>query len=170
MKTVQDDTGKRYLLLKQSTQASLVRDPDTGNECYIQNDRLESSDESTFETLAQTISPAVRTLLTNVHDETTLGILLELEARGPLSVRALLEADTCCESDLHGRLTVLSSADLIDETAVGGERGYRLTEECTTALEAIRTPADNHERDTDDETTSEAEATTISNTQPVQDS
>ncbi|NGM71489.1 hypothetical protein G6M89_21310 [Natronolimnobius sp. AArcel1] len=164
MKTVQDDTGKRYLLLKQSTQASLVRDPETGNECYVQNDRLESVNESAFETIAQTISPAVRTLVTNVHDETSLGLLLELDARGPLSVRALLEADTCCESDLHGRLTVLSSADLIAETEIGGERGYRLTDECQTALDTIRAAEDDRGATDDDSLTA-----TIANTHPVQD-
>ena len=138
MKTVQDDTGKRYLLLKRSEQASLVRDPENGNECYVQNDRLESTDESAFETVAKTIPSSVRTVLTTVHDEKTLGLLLELEENGPLGVRTLLEADNCCESDLHGRLTVLTSAGLIAETEVAGERGYRITDDCAAALEVLR--------------------------------
>lgn len=143
MKTVQDDAGKRYLLLKRSDSASLVRDPTTGNECYIRNDRLESvEDESPLETTAGTVSDPVRTLLTNVHDEETLGLLVELADRGPLGVRTLLEADDCCESDLHGRLTVLTTAGLLEETEVAGERGYRVTETCETALEVIRTGAD----------------------------
>lgn len=139
MNTVEDDTGKRYLLLKRSDSASLVRDPETGNECYIQNDRLEAvGDESALETAARSVSDPVLTLLTNVHDEETLGLLVELSARGPLGVRTLLDAYDFCESDLHGRLTVLTAAGLLEETDVVGERGYRITEDCETALETIR--------------------------------
>lgn len=139
MKTVRDDTGKRYLVLKQSDSASLVRDPDTGNECYVQNDRLESVDESALETAARTISSPVRMLLTAVHDDETLGLLVELDERGPLGVRTLLDRYDVCESDLHGRLTVLSASGLVAETDVAGERGYELTETCERALGAIRT-------------------------------
>ncbi|TYL40450.1 hypothetical protein CV102_02430 [Natronococcus pandeyae] len=138
MKSVQDDTGKRYVLLKRSDHASLVRDPETGNECYIQNDRLEAvTDESALETAARTVSAPVRTLLTAVHDEDGLGLLVELGERGPLGVRTMMDAYDCCESDLHGRLTVLTAAGLIAETNVGGERGYQLTDDGKTALEAI---------------------------------
>ncbi|MWV38328.1 hypothetical protein [Natrialba sp. INN-245] len=138
MKTVQDDTGKRYLLLKRSEHASLVRDPQNGNECYVQNDRLESIDGTgTLEATAWTISEPVRTFLTTVHDEETLGLLLELDDRGPLRVKTLLDNYDLCESDLHGRLTVLTTADLLEEVDVSGERGYRLTERCETALESI---------------------------------
>ena len=138
MKTVQDDTGKRYLLCKRSEHASRVRDPETGNECYVQNDRLESIDESPLETAAGTVPEAVRTLLTTVHDEESLGLLYELQARGPLSVRSLLDGYALCESDLHGRLTVLTAADLLEETEVDGERGYRVTDSCRIALEVLR--------------------------------
>ncbi|QCS43194.1 hypothetical protein [Natrinema versiforme] len=139
MKSVQDDTGKRYLLLKRSDSASLVRDPENGNECYIQNDRLEVVDEeSSLETAARSVGDPVLTLLTNVHDEETLGLLVELAERGPLGVRTLLDGYDFCESDLHGRLTVLTAAGLLEETEVAGERGYRLTEDCETALETIR--------------------------------
>ncbi|RKD97510.1 DUF7346 family protein [Halopiger aswanensis] len=138
MKTVQDDTGKRYLLLKRSEQASLVRDPESGNECYVQNDRLESTDEHPFETAARTVPRSVRTLLEAVPDEKTLGLLVELERRGPLGIRTLLDVSDFCESDLHGRLTVLSAAGLLAETEVDGARGYRTTEECADALGVIR--------------------------------
>lgn len=137
MQTVQDDTGRRYLLLKRSDHASLVRDPETGNECYIQNDRLESVDERPLETAAATVSKPVRTLMTAIHDDQTLGLLVELETRGPLAVRTLLGSYDVCESDLHGQLTVLTAAGLLERTDVDGQRGYRATETCATALEAI---------------------------------
>ncbi len=140
MKTVRDDTGKHYLLLKHSTSASLVRDPNTGNECYIQNDRLESVDESPLETAARTIDSPVRTLLTAVHDERTLGLLVELSERGPLGIRTILDAYDLCESDLHGRLSVLVASDLLTEVEieVTGERGYQITEQCEQALDVLR--------------------------------
>ncbi|WP_440769274.1 DUF7346 family protein [Natronorubrum sp. DTA28] len=156
MKTVQDDTGKRYLLLKRSDHASLVRDPQNGNECYVQNDRLEDLEsESALETATGCVSDPVKTLLTNVHDEATLGLLVELEERGPLGVRTLLDAYDFCESDLHGRLTVLTAAGLLEETEVAGERGYRLTETCRRALEVIRV-------DEGDEQTATAETSDVS--------
>ncbi|MFP8953565.1 hypothetical protein ACLI4Z_11405 [Natrialbaceae archaeon A-arb3/5] len=147
MKTVQDDTGKRYLLLTQSEHASLVRDPQNGNECYVQNDRLEQVDDAgALETAARTVSDPVLTLLTNVHDEQTLGLLVELRDRGPLGVRTLLDSYDLCESDLHGRLTVLHSAGLLEETEVAGERGYELTETCHDALESIQSVEATHNR------------------------
>lgn len=159
MKTVQDDTGRRYLLLKRSEHASLVRDPQSGNECYVQNDRLEDVDESALELAAQTVDDPVRALLTNVHDETTLGLLIELADRGPLGVRTLLDSYDICESDLHGRLTVLSAAGLLEETDVAGERGYRTTADCDRALEVVRVDADPLETDVsaDSETSTPAE-------------
>ncbi|SIR86511.1 DUF7346 family protein [Natronorubrum thiooxidans] len=143
MKTVHDDTGKRYLLLKRSEHASLVRNPKNGNECYIQNDRLEDdTDESPLETAARTISDPVRTLLTNVHDEATLGLLIELDNRGPLGIRTLLDEYDFCESDLHGRLTVLSAAGLLEQVDIACERGYRATKTCTTALDQLPTASE----------------------------
>ncbi|TMT85959.1 hypothetical protein E2L06_04870 [Haloterrigena sp. H1] len=139
MNTVEDDTGKRYLLLKHSDSASLVRDPETGNECYVQNDRLEPVDgESPLETAARSVGDPVVTLLTAVHDEEALGLLIELADRGPLGVRTLLDAYEFCESDLHGRLTVLAAAGLLEETEIAGERGYQVTDTCEIALESIR--------------------------------
>ncbi|MDJ1430666.1 hypothetical protein [Halostagnicola sp. A-GB9-2] len=139
MKTVRDDDGTDYVLLKRSDDASLVRDPATGNECYVRNDRLEATDQSPLETAASGVADPVRTLVTNVHDEKTLGLLFELADRGPTRVRTILGDTAFCESDLHGTLAVLTAADLLAETEVSGERGYRVTETGTDALEGIRT-------------------------------
>ena len=71
-----------------------------------------------------------------------------------LGVRTLLDAYECCESDLHGRVTVLVAAGLLEETEVAGERGYRLTEDCKATLEAIREleSADTHDASDDSST------------------
>ncbi|MCU4925023.1 hypothetical protein OB905_03355 [Halobacteria archaeon AArc-dxtr1] len=138
MRTVRDDDGTRYVLLSRSSSASRVRDPETGDECYVQNDRLEDVDDSPLETAARAVDGPVRKLLTNVHDERTLGLLLELAERGPTGVRTLLSTTDYCESDLHGTLTVLVAADLLAETTVSGERGYQVSEPAREALAVVR--------------------------------
>ncbi|MCU4740163.1 DUF7346 family protein [Natronoglomus mannanivorans] len=143
MKTVRDDDGNRYLVLKQSGDASLIRDPETGNECYVKNDRLETvTGQSALETAAQGVSQPIRTLLRSVHDDPSLGLLIELADSGPLGVRQLLETYDMCESDIHGRLAEYTATGLIEETDVGGERGYRATDECQRALATLRSNVD----------------------------
>ena len=138
MRTVCDESGQRYLLLKRSDESSLVRDPQTGDETYLENDRLHTADgESPLETAARRISPATRRILTAIPNERALGLLVELYDRGPLSVRELLSAYDLCESDLHVHLAEFRVAGLIDECRVAGERGYDLTATATEGLEPL---------------------------------
>jgi hypothetical protein len=136
MRTVRDESGKRYLLVKQSGESSCVRDPETGEETYLDNDRLETVDgASPLETAAETVPESVRTVTSAVRDDRGLGLLLELDARGPTAVRTLLSTYDLCESDLHGLLAEFRAAGLVSETTVAGERGYEPT---ATASEAAR--------------------------------
>ncbi|OIB58680.1 DUF7346 family protein [Natrialba sp. SSL1] len=167
MTTVQDDTGKRYLLLKRSEHASLVRDPQTGDECYVQNDRLNAVDAADeLDPVAQAVSSPVRTLLTTVHDEATLSLLISLADEGPLDIRTILDRTTLCESDLHGRLTILTGADLLTETDIGGERGYRLTDTCDAALETIRFDLDESAAASDPDTDTNTDTNTNTDERP----
>lgn len=138
MRTVRDESGKRYLLVKESGDASLVRDPETGERRYLENDRLEPADgESPLATAARGVPGSIRRLLTAVRDERTLGLLVVLDERGAVGVRELLDVDDFCESDLHGVLAELRAAGLVEETDVGGERGYAATEDAHRALAAL---------------------------------
>jgi len=138
MRTVEDDAGDRYILLKESGESSLVRDPETGERRHVANDDLEPVvGESPLATAAGAVSEPVRTLLTAVPDERALGLLLELEERGPLAVRALLAYDLC-ESDLHGLLAEFRAAGLVVETEVAGERGYATTDRASEGLARLR--------------------------------
>lgn len=138
MRTVEDDAGDRYILLKESGDSSLVRDPESGERRHIANEALEPvAGESPLSTAAGAVPGPVRTLLTAVPDERALGLLLELEERGPLGVRALLEYDLC-ESDLHGLLAEFRAAGLVTETEVAGERGYETTERASEGLARLR--------------------------------
>lgn len=139
MQTVRDDAGNHYLLLKRSGESSKVRDPETGEETYLDNDEFEVVEgESPLETAAGGVSASVRRILTAVPDERALGLLLELDAHGPFSVRYLLDAYDLCESDLHGLLAEFRAAGLLTEARVAGERGYETTEQASVGLAILQ--------------------------------
>lgn len=139
MRTVRDESGTRYLLLKESAESSRVRDPATGEERYVDNDRLEPVEGSSpLETAASAVPAAARTVLRAAHDDRALGLLCELDERGPLAVRTLLSAYDLCESDLHGRLAEFRAAGLVAETTVAGERGYEVTDTARAGLACLR--------------------------------
>jgi hypothetical protein len=137
MRAVEHD-GKHYLLVKRSREASLVRDPETGEERYLPNDELTATGDSPLTVAARAVPEGRRRLLTTVHSERTLGALLELEVRGPLSVREILGSYDLCESDVHGTFAELRAAGLVEEVDVDGERGYATTDLASEALEALR--------------------------------
>ena len=143
MRTVSDVDGNRYLLIKQSSDASLVRDPETGAERYIDNDQLDPHDgESPLVTAAAAIDPPVRRLLTATHNDRSLGLIIELVDRGPCSALDLLDSYDLCESDLHGLLTEFRAAGLIEEATTHGRRGYDATELAEQAVGRLRGGAD----------------------------
>ncbi|WP_423744885.1 hypothetical protein V5735_02305 (plasmid) [Haladaptatus sp. SPP-AMP-3] len=138
MRTVRDESGRRYLLVKRSSDSSLVRDPRTGEERYVENDRLDAADgESPLETSARRISPPVRRILTAVPNDRSIGLLIEFYDRGPLPARSLVSAYDLCESDLHGLLAEFRAAGLIEERTVAGERGYGLTDTAQDGLASL---------------------------------
>ncbi|WP_435363424.1 DUF7346 family protein [Haloarchaeobius sp. DYHT-AS-18] len=139
MRTVRDDSGDRYLLVKRSSEASLVRDPATGEERYVENDRLEPAEgETPLETAAGAVSPAVRRILTATHDDRSLGLLVELVDGGPIAVRDLLATYDLCESDMLGLLTEFRAAGLVEEATIAGERGYDATDLAREGVAALR--------------------------------
>ena len=137
MRTVEHD-GERYLLVKRSGESSLVRDPETGEERYLPNDELTATGDSPLAVAARAVPEPQRRLLTAVHSERTLGVLVELDDRGPLSVREFLGRYDLCESDVHGTFAELRAAGLVEEVDVGGERGYATTDLAGEALDALR--------------------------------
>ncbi len=138
MRTVCDESGELYLLVKQSSESSLVRDPKTGEERYLENDSFESMDgESPLETAARRVQPPVRRILTAVPNDRALGLLLEFFERGPLPARDLVSSYDLCESDLHGLLAEFRAAGLLEERKIAGERGYGLTDIARDGLETL---------------------------------
>jgi hypothetical protein len=139
MRTVRDGDGTRYVLLEVAGEASLVRDPETGEQRHVPNADLERvEEESPLVTASRAVSEPVRRVLTGIQDERALGLLLEIDARGAASVRALLEETDLCGSDLHGLLAEFRAAGLVTESRVGGERGYGTTDVAETGLARLR--------------------------------
>lgn len=137
MRTVQTPDGTPYLLLKESSESSLVRDPRTGEEEFIPNTDLEPVDEAPLVVAASTVPEPVRKLITATHSERTLGLLVDLHLHGPRAVRGMLEFHDLCESDLLGAITEFRAGGLVRETTVAGERGYELTEDGERAIEFL---------------------------------
>ena len=139
MRTVRDEDGREFLLLKESGESSRLRDPETGEECHRPTDELTVVDGATpLETAANGVPEAVRALLTATPSERALGLLLDLDERGPTPARTLTSAYDLCESDLNGLLTQFRVAGLIEETRVAGRPGYRTTERATEAIDRLR--------------------------------
>nr|WP_156710387.1 hypothetical protein [Natronomonas sp. CBA1123] len=126
------------MLVKQSGESSLVYDPETGEERYLPNEELTVTGDSPLELAAEAVPEASRRILTAVHSEQALGLLVELDERGPMSVREVLGAYDLCESDLHGLFGELRAAGLVTEADVAGERGYRLTDLAREGLAELR--------------------------------
>lgn len=139
MRTVEDGQGRRYVLLKRSGDSSRVRDPRTGEERYLPNEELSTVEgESPLETAARAVPEPTRRVLRAVHSDRALGLLVELDERGPTPVRDLMGSYDLCESDLHGLLAEFTAAGLVTETRVVGQRGYELADVARKGLVSLR--------------------------------
>ena len=139
MQTVRDADDREFLLVKRSEESSRVRDPATGEERYLDNDDLTMVDgESPLETAARGVPEAVRRVLKATHNDRSLGLLLEVVDRGPVSVLVLMDDYDMCESDLHGTLSEFRAAGLVREADAAGRRGYEATETAVSAAAFLR--------------------------------
>lgn len=139
MRTVEGPRGTHYVLLKESDEASLVRDPESGERRHLPNEDLAPVDgESPLETEARAVPEPVRRVLTAVHDDRALGLLVAIDDRTPVAVEDMLGGSDLCESDLHGLLAEFRAADLVVETDVDGRREYETTSAASEALSILR--------------------------------
>lgn len=66
-----------------------------------------------------------------VGSNSAVALFIELAVAGPASARELLDRLDVCESDLHGAVSELRAAGVVESTTVYGERGYRVATETT---------------------------------------
>lgn len=139
MRTVADADGNRLVVRKVSGDSLLVADPESGRERYVDRDAVSDVDgESVLETVAAGVPEPTRKVLTAVHDDESLGLLLEFVDRGPLAVVTLTNEYDRCESDLHGLLAEFRAAGLLTEASVAGERGYDATDLAREGVAGLR--------------------------------
>jgi len=137
MRAVVDAAGRRSLLLRENGEQALLRDVGTGDQRTVPLEDVESIDAAPLETLTGDLPDPLPTPLDRAPTDRALALLVELHVAGPRPVRALLDDTTLCESDLHGLVGDLRVAGLVTETAVGGDRGYGLTEEAQVTLATL---------------------------------
>ncbi|NHN42586.1 hypothetical protein G9C85_13245 [Halorubellus sp. JP-L1] len=139
MRTVETPDGNHVLVRKASGDSLLVADPDTGEERYVDRDAVSELDgESALAVAASAVPAPTRRVLTAVHDDESVGLLLELVDRGPLAARTLLDEYDYCESDLYGLVAEFRAAGLVEEATVAGERGYDATELARDGVAVLR--------------------------------
>jgi len=134
MRTVRDGDGRECILVERGSETSRVYDPAAGETRTLPTANVEASDADPLSVTARSVPPEARTLLRSVATDAGLGLLVDLDERGPRGVREMLDAYGLCESDLHGTLAEFRVAGLVEETTVDGRRGYRVTEEASAAL------------------------------------
>lgn len=138
MRTVETPTGERHLLLSQSDGTARVRNPATGAVRTVNADEIEVVAESTLAVAAEGVPASVRRVLTAVHTERSLGVLILLADEGPTAVVDLLSYSGLCESDFNGVFGELRAAGLVAECQVAGTRGYKTTPVAEEAVELMR--------------------------------
>lgn len=125
--------GHRFLLVDRTGDVCVLARPATGERVAVPAGGVEDlPEEPPLGTVGRAADPAAE-LREAVPGIRALGLLAELERRGPTPVRALLEYELC-EADLQGVLAEMSAAGLVAEVTVGGERGYRLTDRAARLL------------------------------------
>ena len=138
MTIVEDDIGRRYLVVKRSSSASLLQSLETGERAYHSNDSFESIEEERFD---GDIPEELRTLLADnaIHfnDYRLLKVVTLLQDGNPVMIRTILAQTTLCESDLFAILRELEIAGLVEEVTIGDERARQLTPTAKAALDQL---------------------------------
>lgn len=142
MRTVETPDGERYLLLSTSDGTARLRDPTTGAEQTVDADAVDPVTESPLSVAAGGVPEPVRRVLTAVHDERALGVVVMLVDDGPTAVVDLLSYSGLCESDFNGLFGELRAAGLVAESEIAGERGYEATETAEEAVQQLRSRGD----------------------------
>ena len=137
VRAVVDGAGERWLLLTAGAEESLVRDVATGDRREVPTADLTPLPAGPLAAIADPVPEPPPSPLDRAPSDQGLGLLVELHAAGPRSVRGLLAGTSLCESDLHGLVADLRAGGLVRETTVAGRRGYGLTPAAGDALAAL---------------------------------
>lgn len=135
MRIVRDQTGTHYVVLSATESVCRLREIRSGAEVTRQCESLQPADPAAALAATGVDADGVDTVTSAARTSRAIGLLVELDAAGPLAVRTILDRFDVCESDLHGMVTELRAAGLLEPTTVYGERGYRVTDAARDVLE-----------------------------------
>lgn len=136
VRIVEGPEDQTHVVVDRSSGQARLRMLSTGEERRVGPSTLTPVDKLDLEAVAAetTVDPGD---LSGVHSARGRGLVALLAHAGPVSVRVLVETVHCCESDLNGLLAELQAGGVIESSANGGNRSYRLTEESALELDEL---------------------------------
>lgn len=134
MRIVRDDDGRFSVLVDATGSTCRARSLHDGTERTVPSDELTVVEPADALDVLGIDADERDSLRKMARTDRAIGLLVELNTAGPLSVRTILDRFDICESDLHGLVTELRAAGFLEPATVYGERGYRTTDRATDLL------------------------------------
>lgn len=114
-----------------------IREVNSGESRWVRRTEVSIVDGVSLRRIGEAAPDEPRELESVIRTARGWGLVLVVGAASPVSVRALLERTSECESDLNGLLTELEVGEMLERTEIAGERAYKLTETAKNAVEAL---------------------------------
>lgn len=125
------------MLLETESNRCRIREVTSGESRWVKSAELSITDSVALARIGEAAPETPREIESAIRTPRGWGLVLLVGAASPVSVRALLDTTSECESDLNGLLTELEAGDILERTAVAGERGYQLTETASIEVETV---------------------------------
>lgn len=133
--------GAWVVVLEIESEQCRIGDLLSGESRWIRQEAVAIVDGVPLRAIGAAVPDAARQMEAAIRSDRELGLVLVVGTVGQVSVRALLDATSACESDLNGLLAELEAGDVLERTDVAGGRGYGLTEQAMKSLETLRSSA-----------------------------
>lgn len=114
-----------------------IREVGSGESRWVARSTLFSLDTPSLHEIGQVGSDSVGASASAIRTARGWGLVLVVGAASPVTVRALLDTTSECESDLNGLLAELEAGGVLDRTEIAGERAYELSETGASAVESV---------------------------------
>lgn len=125
------------MLLEIESNQCRIREVTSGESTWVKRSGISITDDVSLRRIGEAAPATTRDIESAIGTARGWGLVLVVGAASPVSVRALLDTTTECESDLNGLLTELEVGDILERTDVAGERGYQLTETASNVVETV---------------------------------
>lgn len=137
MQLATDPDDAWVVILEVGTDECHVRELGTGETRWIARSEVTPVEPASLPVIGDAIEESRRPADSAIRTDRAWGLVLVVAATSPVTVRALLDATSECESDLNGLLADLEAGGVLDRTDAADERAYRLTERGLQAVDAV---------------------------------